>query len=296
MGSVWLGSLPQVLRDAGLNVQTWQGWETRSRSSGGYDKVWAIGVHHDAISTGTSLNTRCRNAWESSPDRPIGAMWLHTDGTYMVGAAGATNTQGKGGPYNVSKGTIPLDAGNRYMLSIEASNNGVGEVWPAVQQDAYRRGCAALCRWLGLDPNRDVVAHFEWTTRKIDPAGNSDYAVGGAKWNMGRFRQDIARIGAPVPPDPSPTPGGNLDMIRLDYGLPGTDSWWTRMLLSGNTITWVQGHANDQLDNAVPSHIQVMNDQHMHDLLTTFKAVGPPPSTFASNASLTAAWQASAAR
>jgi hypothetical protein len=184
-------------------VNTWPGWETRSRSSGGYDGVWGIGVHHDAIRTGVPLLTRCTNAWNTAADRPIGALWLHTDGLWMVGAAGATNTQGKGGPYRTSKGVIPLDQGNRYMLSIEASNNGVGEVWPEVMQDSYVRGCAALCKWLGLNPLTDVIAHFEWTTRKIDPAGPSRYAAGANKWNMPAFRSDVAKIGAPPPPPPT---------------------------------------------------------------------------------------------
>jgi hypothetical protein len=161
-----------------------------------------IGVHHDAIKTGVSLAARCKGAWEISSTRPIGALWLHTDGSWMVGAAGATNTQGQGGPYRTSKGTIPLDQGNRFMLSIEASNNGVGEVWPEVMQDSYVRGCAALCKWLGLNPLTDVIAHFEWTTRKIDPAGPSRYAAGATKWNMPAFRSDVQASLAPTPPPP----------------------------------------------------------------------------------------------
>lgn len=219
MGAVWLGSLPKVLAEAGLNVTTWPGWETRSRSSGGYDAVWGIGIHHDAAPAGTSLTTRCRYAWEQSPTRPIGAVWLHTDGSVVVGAAGATNTQGKGGPYQTSKGVIPLNAGNRYILSIEASNNGVGEVWPEVQQQAYVKMCAALCEWLKLDPKRDVFAHFEWTSRKIDPAGPSRYAAGANKWNMDAFRNDVA--------------GASFDVSKFIYA--GIDS--NGVDYNKNTIT-----------------------------------------------------------
>jgi hypothetical protein len=215
MGAIWLHQLPEVIESSGLNVMLWPGWETRSRSSGGYERVLAIGVHHDASPDGTSLEDRCAYAWEQSSDRPIGALWLHTDGTVVVGAAGATNTQGKGGPYNCSKGTIPLDEGNKYMLSIEASNNGVGEVWPVVQQEAYALLCAVLCQELDLDPHIDVVAHFEWTTRKIDPAGNSRYAVGGNPWNMELFREDVSRTLTPEPPTPIPTPEDDVSNILV---------------------------------------------------------------------------------
>lgn len=298
MGGLWLHQLPDVIADAGLVVSTWQGWETRSRSSGGYDDVFAIGTHHDAGATGTPLDQRCRYAWESASDRPIGALWLHTDGQVVVGAAGATNTQGKGGPRQCSRGTIPLDQGNRYMLSIEASNNGVGEPWPTVMQDAYVALCHALMAEFDLSPG-DVVAHFEWTNRKIDPAGNSRYATGGASWNMDAFRGDVWLYNpapTPTPPDPQPTPMGDDDMIRADYGVPGTDDWWARMLIGGVGITWVQGHANDGLDTLVPGHLWVQNDQHMLDLLATYKAIGPAPSTWAGNQRLRDAWAASAAK
>ncbi len=216
MGAVWLGSMPQVLRDAGLNVRTWPGWETRSRSSGGYDEVLAIGLHHDAIRAGTSTDARCLASWENAQYRPVGAIVLGRDGEVVVGAAGATNTQGKGGPYPCSKGTIPLDSGNRYMLSIEAANDGVGEPWPQAQIDAYVKLCAALCDWLGLDPARDCLAHFEWTDpgesilsgskRKIDPAGPSKYAVPNAvyqnMWDMPLFRSDVVSSGTPTPTPP----------------------------------------------------------------------------------------------
>lgn len=231
MGAVWLASLPAVLESAGLQVTRWPGWELRSRSSGGYDAVWAIGVHHDAAPVGTSLETRCRYAWEQSSTRPIGALWLHTDGRVVVGAAGATNTQGRGGPVTTSKGVIPLDAGNRYMLSIEASNNGSGEVWPEAQQEAYVLLCRTLCDWLDLNPEMDVIAHFEYTSRKIDPAGPSRYAAGVNKWNMDAFRADVAY----TPPVPIPTPTGDADMLKIDLRTPT----WTSMLIGPTTITHI---------------------------------------------------------
>ena len=209
-GNIWLLNLPTWLREGGLNVEEYPGWETRSRSSGGYDAVWAIGVHHTASNTSPAndLNYMLKNA----DAKPIGALYLSRDGTVTVCAAGATNTQGKGGPYKTSKGTIPKDAGNRYFLSIEAANAGTGEEWPEVQQVAYAKMCHVLVTKLGLNWG-DIVAHFEWTSRKYDPAGNSKYATGGALWDMDKFRgdcwlayADTEDVPEPPPPPPAPEP------------------------------------------------------------------------------------------
>jgi hypothetical protein len=209
--STWLLNLPTWLREGGLKVEEYPGWETRSRSSGGYDAVWGIGVHHTASNTSPAndLAYMLKNA----DAKPIGALYLARDGVVTVCAAGATNTQGKGGPYKTSKGTIPKDAGNRYMLSIEAANAGTGEQWPDVQQDAYVRLCHILVTKLGLNWG-DIVAHFEWTSRKYDPAGNSRYANGGALWDMDKFRGDcwLASGGAAPPPAPEPAPEPEPDL------------------------------------------------------------------------------------
>lgn len=214
MGSVWLGSLPDVLRESGYPVNVYPGWETRSRSSGGYDTLLGIQVHHTASSGRYPLN-EMRYMWETASTKPIGAVYLEPNGTWTVGAAGATNTSGKGGPMVTSRGTVPLDAGNRFLLAIEAANPGDGTPWPEAQQDSYVKGCAALSRrYFGgilLVPG-DCGAHFEWTSRKVDPAGSSRYAAGANKWNMTKFRADV--VGALAPPTtPNPPLPGAPDMF-----------------------------------------------------------------------------------
>lgn len=209
MGSIWLSDLDAVIKSAGLKMRTWQGWQTRSRSAGGYERLWAIFCHHTA--SNTSPDNDCRYQWESADSRPIGALHLARDGLITVGAAGATNTQGKGGPVATSNGTIPLDRGNDYGLAIEAANDGVGEVWPTVQQDAYVKLVAALCERYGLDPRRDVFAHHEWAAgRKSDPAGNSRFASGTDKWDMETFRREAAETAKP--PEPKPE---DEEMMRI---------------------------------------------------------------------------------
>jgi len=199
VGAVWLYDLPDVLAGAGLDVDVWPGWETRARVSGGYDDVFAVFVHHTA-STAAPANDMSYMWDGSGGDQPIGAIYLERSGRLTVGAAGATNCQGKGGPWSLSRGTIPLDKGNGYGIAIEAANAGTGEPWPAAQTSAYVTACRALCDAYGLDPGRDVLAHFEWVApscpgRKIDPAGPSPYAAGpgAVSWDMAAFRRDITR-------------------------------------------------------------------------------------------------------
>ena len=206
MGSHWLRDLPDVIGGAGLDYRLWPGWENRARSSGGYDQVWAVFAHHTASSA--EPDDDCSYMWEGSPDQPIGAVLLERSGRVTIGAAGATNTQGKGGPWKLSRGTIPLDKGNAYGIAVEAANNGTGEQWPQAQTDAYTALCKALCDAYGLDPGRDVLAHFEWVEpscpgRKVDPVGPSPYAHGADSWDMDRFRDDVTACDTPTPPTPS---------------------------------------------------------------------------------------------
>lgn len=216
MGAIWLGSLPEVLRLAGVPVQTYPGWETRSRSSGGYDALMGIQVHHTA-SSGSNPANEMAWMWQNASTKPIGAIYLAPDGTWTVGAAGATNTSGRGGPLVTSRGVIPLDAANRMVLAIEAANRGDGTPWPVAQQLSYVKGVAALNKaYFGgvLREVGDVHAHFEWTSRKIDPAGQSKYAVGAAKWNMHQFRTDVAFTNA-QPPAPPTDPDEEEEMAYL---------------------------------------------------------------------------------
>jgi hypothetical protein len=173
MGKIWLLDLPDILRDAGCSVSTHPGWEMRSRSSGGYDAIMGIGTHHTASGPHVSPQSNWNWHWDSTnnPNRPIGAVHLDRTGHYRVGAAGATNTQGRGGPLMTSKGVIPKDAGNRYMISFEAGNSGLGEVWPNAQIHAYELGMAAVCDAYDLR-HSDVFGHGTWAPgRKVDPSG-----------------------------------------------------------------------------------------------------------------------------
>jgi len=216
MGSIWLRDLPDVIERAGIPVETYAGWENRSRSSGGYDAVLAIGIHHDASGKTSSDEANEDWCWRNAGDRPIGCMRLRRSGVVIVGAAGATNTMGKGGPLTCSKGYIPKDAGNKYMIAIEAANNGVGEAWPSIMVDNYIRLLAALCQGYDLDASRDIFTHNSYCEpscpgRKIDPAGPtpSEPTLGGTSgcsiWRHDDVRALVLEV-MDKPPQPQPSP------------------------------------------------------------------------------------------
>ena len=196
MTGIYYVELVDVLTAAGVACRVDDvnaGWQDRARSSGGF----------------------------ASP--PLGVVWPI--------AAGAANTQGKGGPATFSRGVCPVDSGNSRLWAIEAANNGVGEPWPRAQVDAYYATSNALNALFGNQPN-DVITHalgegLGWTDRKIDPATSA--AVGGpwqpaavtssGTWSLDDIRFECARRWnglPPVPqPDPDPDPAEEYDMAFI---------------------------------------------------------------------------------
>jgi len=211
MDGISLPNLAEVLRAEGLDVQTWSGWERMSRSTGGYDAPGPLGVvvHHTAGSATGSF----QNDWSyhavGHADAPVANTLLGRQGQWGVHAGGASNHAGKGGPWNSSRGQIPLDSANSRTIGIEAQNTGVGELWSPAMVESYTIGVGAMCRAYGMDVMRDVMAHFEWAPgRKIDPWGGNvataGYPFTGPRsWIMsgGAGFRDYAAIGATQPGD-----------------------------------------------------------------------------------------------
>jgi hypothetical protein len=144
----------------------------------------------------------------SASDGPVSNGLLDRTGLFTVIAAGASNHAGKGGgssggggsTWHTSRGAIPPDRANEFAFGIEAANNGVGEPWPAVQQDAYVAMVAALCAAYGLVVASDIRSHAEWTPpRKVDPRGPARWQPANAStpWNMDAFRADVAAGASP---------------------------------------------------------------------------------------------------
>jgi hypothetical protein len=210
MSGRYLVELADVLRAAGVHVVEVDGWQTRARKSGGYagNRPWCVMWHHTASQATPDQDIAYIIGADTAP---ISNLYLDRTGCVHVIAAGATNTNGKGGPQKFSRGTVPLDCMNEYAVSIEAANSGLGEPWPQVQIDAFFKASIAVTNWLGLEPT-DISSHAGWTTRKIDPATAA--AVQGpwrpasvntsGTWSLDDLRHEAARRAAsgaaPIPP------------------------------------------------------------------------------------------------
>jgi hypothetical protein len=205
MGARYLTDLADVVRAAGLVVHEEPGWQTRARGSGGYDtgRPNHVMVHHTASPASWDGQRDVDYCTYQDDAAPLCNLYLARTGEVWVCAAGATNTNGTG---TDPCGMIPPDTMNASALGIEAGNDGIGEPWPAAQQDAYVTLVAALCSHyvIGVD---QAHAHVEYAPgRKIDPAGPSRWAPAGGTWPMDPFRADVAAVLAPVPPEPPEPP------------------------------------------------------------------------------------------
>lgn len=156
--------LGRELTRNGVKVRKVKGWE--SRGAGTFDPRGVI-FHHTASAPGS--NAPCLGiVTHGRPDLPgpLSQFLVGRDGTVFFIAKGRANHAGEGGPL---KG-IPANSGNTYLFGVECENSGIGEPWPEAQKKAIATLFAVLLRRMKRT-SRMVVAHKEWTSRKIDPAG-----------------------------------------------------------------------------------------------------------------------------
>ena len=230
-GGRMLVDLADVLRGAGLAVEEVDGWQFRSRSGAGYRQEGPIGDHRPPhrVRSRQRPAGRGRPAGDPLRRRPDGNLYLDRSGRYWVCAAGATNTNGKGGPLR----TAPADSANSRVIGIEAGNNGIGEPWPEVMQDAYVAGVAALAEAY----RHRHGAHPTPTTsgrpgaRSTPPARAGSAVVNGHQsWDMDRFRAGGGRpawsaaaraVGRPAAASGARAADGRRYVVQ-----PG-DSWWS---------------------------------------------------------------------
>lgn len=211
MGSIYLTWLADQLRAAGGSVKEYDNqWKTRSRSSGGFSSP-PLGVswHHTAGATGASAQSECDYMVHSSDARPTCNIYIARDGVIWVLAAGATNTSGKGGPLQLSRGTVPLDSANTTTVGMEIGNNGTGEAYSEAQIDAAFLASNVINRQLGNSP-ADLFSHNLYApTRKIDPATaeavqgrwKPTRVTGSGTWSTEDIRAEaLNRAGGLTPP------------------------------------------------------------------------------------------------
>ena len=225
MGDYYYSQLIDALEQAGVQCYVSdinEGWERRARSSGGFNAAPLGVVWHHTAST-ASVNSDLQYMIHNSPDKPVGNMLLARDGAVWPIAAGAANTQGKGGPTTFSRGTCPLDQGNTHLWAVEAQNSGVGQEWPVVQIDSYYRCNEALANLFG-NAVTDLTTHAFYTSRKIDPA--VAWAVEGpwqpgsvntsGTWSTYDIRDEAQRRSATAPIPPIPQEDDDMPFIIMD--------------------------------------------------------------------------------
>jgi hypothetical protein len=285
MGNLYLTGMAQWLRDAGLNVTEYSGWQTRSRSSGGFDaNPLCVMWHHTASNPSSDGKPDCDYMCNGSSDRPIANLYIQRNGTVWVLAAGATNTNGKGNSIAFSRGTVPQDSMNTRAVGVEMANNGVGEQWPQVQVDAMFVVSNTINAKLGNQPT-DVSSHqFYAPTRKIDPATTNvagpwkpSSVNSSGSWNRSDIQNECAKRAQSNIVPPTPTPPDNGD--DMAYACEGiwilNDNGPVCAVYSGGYKTWIFN--NDVLVakqslcviNGVDSSVQVTSDPAM------FAAFGP---------------------
>ena len=170
--------LPDVLQAAGLQVDTYPGWETRGSESWG--PLRGLICHATASSQNSTDAGDMRVLWVTgsvTAPAPISQLFLSRSGTWTVGATGRCNhvLTGDKGPHR--------GYGNSYLIGVEAQNDNRGEPWSPHMLDSYIRGVAAICGHMGW-PASVVAAHREHQTGKSDP-----YGV-----DMDAFRADVQAI------------------------------------------------------------------------------------------------------
>lgn len=169
----YLTQLATIARSTGYPVTEVAGWKTRGH--GPQPEVLGVVAHHTAGATAggdyPSLGV-VRDGRAGLPG-PLSHFGIGRSGRIYVVAAGRCwhNAPSTSGYHD-----------NSSSIGIEAENDG-RQPWPAVQLDAYRKLCAALCKEFGLSASR-VKAHREVNTGKPDPHGV----------DMDDFRADVARL------------------------------------------------------------------------------------------------------
>lgn len=253
MGTLYLREMANWFRSAGLKVVEFEGWQNRSRSTGGYEpgRPKCIMWHHTASSSSASAQADCNYMCYVSDAKPTTNIYIaRKTGEVWVLAAGASNTNGTGRSRSFSTGTVPEDSMNTYAVGIEIGNNGVGEPYDEAVINAAFTVSNVLCSKLGLQPT-DVDTHQDYAPdRKVDPATTS--AVQGAwnprsctsagTWNVDDLKSECKRRATPAPtPEPEPDLEEDDEVIMLIKAKDGTAEqkaptfWW-----DGKQIGWVR--------------------------------------------------------
>ncbi len=190
--------LLEALQQEGVDVRPESDWRTRTRS--GTFAPLGIMIHH-TVGIGDGTFRVVKNGRQGLPG-PLAHLLPRKDGRVHLISQGVCNHAGRGnkGVQTLTERGLPPPGnattagsifGNRTYYGIEIENRGTrSDPYPEVQMDATVRSAAAICRMHGWTADR-IVAHKEWTNRKIDPI-----------FDMNEFRAKVAaQLGHGVNPE-----------------------------------------------------------------------------------------------
>lgn len=195
--------LPDVLRDAGLPVEVYPGWE-----HSGVDPIEWVAVvdHHTASNRRGGPRAALGTVVRGRPDLPprLANMLLDRNGVHVITAAGAANHPGVS--YLPLRGGISSSV-KRWALGREIELDGVGEPFPpgGRQYEAMSIANAAICTYLGLDP-----AVALWDHKSICRPAGRKIDVRPYDLADGRIRVARRMTGRPITPPPPTAPEGFL--------------------------------------------------------------------------------------
>lgn len=198
--------MPVVLLKARQKVAEYPGWRTRGH--GTFGKPMGGMLHHTVgPRTGNMPSLEVLVHGRKSPPLagPLCNLGLARDGTWEVIASGIA--------YHAGQGHYPgIPSGNLNSIGTEIENTGYKtDSFTDKQMDAIHYGYAALFKFYKLTP-RTLIAHREWTTRKIDPHD----------MDMDAVRSQVAKImGGLEPPPviiPHADPAGHPTLRRPAMG------------------------------------------------------------------------------
>lgn len=171
---VMLTGLADGLRKHGLTVIEIDGWKTRGWAGRGlYGTPKGVLHHHTATTSARRYSTGAPTlnmliGGRSDLPGPLCNLAFGRGGEVYVVAAGWANHAGVGGPI----GGVPLNAGNGWLIGIEAESSGVAPAdWTADQIRVWPYLASALARmYKPASPNTFLqLAHYEWSSMgKID--------------------------------------------------------------------------------------------------------------------------------
>lgn len=245
--SLYLTDLATWLWDAGLNVVEYEGWQTRARSSGGYqDYPLCVMWHHTASPASWDGQKDADYCAVGADIAPVSNLYIDRSGTVWVLAAGATNTNGSGNSIGFSRGTVPTDCMNTHAVGVEMGNDGVGEPWPREQIDAMFMVSNVVNFYCGNQPD-DVSTHWYYApTRKIDPATAESVqgpwkpnpCTGSGTWDLLDIQDEcLARAGLEPPPITPIAPEGMQSVNYYRDDRP--DGWQIWVLgLDARGMVW----------------------------------------------------------